>query len=43
LLPNDWPGDKAAAFFDAESRRLLTGAVRFVDSCLAESRANHLA
>jgi len=34
LLPEDWPGDKAAALFDAESRRLLPGAVRFVDSCL---------
>ncbi len=34
LLPSDWPGDKAAAFFDSESQRLLPGAVRFVDSCL---------
>lgn len=34
LLPPAWPGDKAAVFFDAESRRLLPGAVRFVDSCL---------
>lgn len=36
LLPEDWPGHKAAAFFDAESRRLLHGAVRFVDSVLNE-------
>jgi phenylacetic acid degradation operon negative regulatory protein len=42
LLPSDWPGDKAAAFFDSESRRLLPGAVTFVDSCLAESRPGQL-
>lgn len=34
LLPQDWPGDTAAAFFDAESRRLLPAATRFVDQCL---------
>jgi phenylacetic acid degradation operon negative regulatory protein len=36
LLPDDWPGDKAAAFFDVESRRLLPAAARFVDTCLTE-------
>ncbi|HEU0129914.1 MAG TPA: PaaX family transcriptional regulator C-terminal domain-containing protein [Mycobacteriales bacterium] len=34
LLPIDWPGSKAAAYFDAESSRLLPAAARFVDSCL---------
>jgi phenylacetic acid degradation operon negative regulatory protein len=34
LLPEDWPGDKAADFFDAESSRLLPAAARFVDGCL---------
>jgi phenylacetic acid degradation operon negative regulatory protein len=34
LLPADWPGDKAAAFFDAEAARLQPAAARFVDACL---------
>jgi phenylacetic acid degradation operon negative regulatory protein len=34
LLPVDWPGTKAAAYFDAESSRLLPAATRFVDACL---------
>jgi phenylacetic acid degradation operon negative regulatory protein len=34
LLPLDWPGTKAAAYFDAESSRLLPAAARFVDACL---------
>lgn len=34
LLPADWPGQRAAEFFDAESRRLWEPASRFVDSCL---------
>ena len=34
LLPTDWPGAKAAEFFDAESERLRPAASRFVDSCL---------
>lgn len=34
LLPHEWPGEQAAAFFDAESARLQPAAVRFVDSCL---------
>ncbi len=37
LLPEDWPGDTAAAFFDSESQRLLPAAVGFVDACLANS------
>lgn len=37
LLPDDWPGDGAAAFFDAEATRLAPAANRFVDHCLAES------
>ncbi len=35
LLPDDWAGEKAAAFFDVESRRLLPMATRFVDNCLS--------
>ncbi len=35
LLPEEWPGERAAAFFDAEAGRLLPAARRFVDSCLA--------
>jgi phenylacetic acid degradation operon negative regulatory protein len=34
LLPPDWPGTKAAAWFDQEADRLLPAARRFVDSCL---------
>lgn len=34
LLPPDWPGERAAAFFDAEAARLLPGASRYVESCL---------
>jgi phenylacetic acid degradation operon negative regulatory protein len=34
LLPPDWPGSKAAAWFDAEAERLLPAARRFVDGCL---------
>lgn len=37
LLPDDWPGDGAAAFFDAEASRLAVAANRFVDSCLEEA------
>ena len=39
LLPEDWPGDRAADYFDAESERLLPAATRFVDSCLTTSPA----
>ena len=38
LLPLDWPADKAAAYFDAESARLLPAASRFVDVCLEAPR-----
>jgi len=34
LLPADWPGDVAAAFFDDQAERLAPGAGRFVDCCL---------
>ena len=34
LLPPDWPGAKAAAWFDQEAERLLPAARRFVDGCL---------
>jgi phenylacetic acid degradation operon negative regulatory protein len=34
LLPDDWPGAKAARFFDEEAARLLPAASRFVDRCL---------
>ena len=35
LLPGNWPGDEAAAFFDAEAARLLPASARFVDHCLS--------
>jgi phenylacetic acid degradation operon negative regulatory protein len=38
LLPQQWPGDAAAAFFDSEAKRLLAGSRRFVDACLAGER-----
>lgn len=38
LLPDGWPGRKAAEYFDAESRRLHAGATRFVQACLATPR-----
>ena len=34
LLPDAWPGEEAAEFFDTQSRRLLPAASRFVDACL---------
>ncbi len=34
LLPDQWPGDDAAAFFDTEAARLLPAAGRYVDACL---------
>jgi phenylacetic acid degradation operon negative regulatory protein len=39
LLPEGWPGVRAARFFDAEAARLLPAASRFVDGCL-ENRGN---
>lgn len=38
LLPEDWPGHAAAAFFDEHSTRLLPPASRFVDQCLCRPR-----
>jgi phenylacetic acid degradation operon negative regulatory protein len=35
LLPVDWPGDEAAAYFDSESSRLLPAATAFLDHCLS--------
>lgn len=35
LLPERWPGDEAAAYFDAEAARLLPGSAHYVDLCLA--------
>lgn len=34
LLPADWPGHRAAAFFDEHAARLLPATSRFIDSCL---------
>jgi phenylacetic acid degradation operon negative regulatory protein len=34
LLPQIWPGQTAAAFFDSSADRLLPGARRYVDACL---------
>lgn len=34
LLPDDWPADDAAAYFDAAAARLLPAAARFVEHCL---------
>lgn len=40
LLPADWPGTTAAAWFDEQAARLLPAARRFVDSCLAAASAS---
>jgi phenylacetic acid degradation operon negative regulatory protein len=34
LLPPDWPGAKAAEWFDEQSSRLLPAATAFLDTCL---------
>jgi phenylacetic acid degradation operon negative regulatory protein len=34
LLPDQWPGDAAAAFFDEQASRLLPAAGRYVEACL---------
>lgn len=39
LLPADWPGTTAAAWFDEQAARLLPAARRFVDACLAVADA----
>ncbi|MFI5101083.1 MAG: PaaX family transcriptional regulator C-terminal domain-containing protein [Actinomycetes bacterium] len=38
LLPEAWPGDRAAEFFTVEAERLRPAADRFVDACLADPR-----
>jgi phenylacetic acid degradation operon negative regulatory protein len=38
LLPADWAGHRAAAFFDDHATRLLPAAARFIDSHLGDSR-----
>jgi len=41
LLPEAWPGDEAAEYFDAQAQRLLPAAGRYVDACLrAPAAAN---
>ncbi|MDI1460163.1 PaaX family transcriptional regulator C-terminal domain-containing protein [Catellatospora sp. KI3] len=37
VLPPDWPGTAAAAFFDRHAARLRPAADRFVDHCLREN------
>jgi phenylacetic acid degradation operon negative regulatory protein len=39
LLPPDWPGLRAAAFFDEHATRLLPAAGRYVDRCLTPTPA----
>ncbi|MGZ4429243.1 MAG: PaaX family transcriptional regulator C-terminal domain-containing protein, partial [Nocardioidaceae bacterium] len=39
LLPPDWPGRRAAAFFDVHADRLLPAASRFIDQCLTTTTA----
>ena len=39
LLPHDWPGRHAAAFFDEHAERLLPAANRFIDQCLTPTVA----
>ena len=39
LLPRDWPGRRAAAFFDEHATRLLPAASRFIDQCLTPTVA----
>jgi phenylacetic acid degradation operon negative regulatory protein len=39
LLPRDWPGRRAAAFFDEHAARLLPAATRFIDQCLTPTPA----
>jgi phenylacetic acid degradation operon negative regulatory protein len=39
LLPRDWPGLRAAAFFDQHAARLLPAADRYIDRCLTPTNA----
>ena len=41
LLPRDWVGHEAAAFFAEEAARLLPAASRFVDACLTDHDHDH--
>ena len=34
LLPDEWPGDAAASFFDEQAAQLLPAAGRYVEACL---------
>jgi phenylacetic acid degradation operon negative regulatory protein len=36
LLPRDWPGRRAARYFDEHAQRLLPATSRFVDDCMTE-------
>lgn len=40
LLPDDWPADNAAEYFDAEAARLLPASARFVEYCLSSENSN---
>jgi phenylacetic acid degradation operon negative regulatory protein len=40
LLPAEWPGIGAAAFFDRHAARLRPAADRFVDRCLSRERVH---
>lgn len=42
LLPRDWPGRRAAAFFDEHAAQLLPAADRFIDLCLTPTTAGAL-
>jgi phenylacetic acid degradation operon negative regulatory protein len=35
LLPEEWPGDAAAKFFDEQASRLMPAAGRYVEACLS--------
>lgn len=39
LLPANWPGHRAAAYFDEHAARLLPAASRFIDQCLTPTGA----
>jgi phenylacetic acid degradation operon negative regulatory protein len=41
VLPEGWPGTRAAAFFDEEAGRLSPAATRFVDECLSPTPPTH--
>ncbi|WP_026875075.1 PaaX family transcriptional regulator [Jiangella gansuensis] len=43
LLPQVWPGDDAASFFDQHAARLQPAAARFVNTCLAVSSTKEAA